>query len=140
MRRGRGFHLLPCGRGERRLAYACSIHNHAVTASNAPPSANPLDLLRRRASAWRWLAVVVALAFALLVSTAATHHHPSGEEYDCAICAAVVHAVSDTVLPVAVPVPSYVLLYAFERTPTASLHHAEAVPFPCICGPPTRTL
>lgn len=105
-----------------------------------PWRVNPLDLLRRRTGAGRWLAVLVALAFALLVSTAATHHHPAGEEYDCAICAAVVHAVSDTVLPIAVPVAVYVLLYALEQTPTASLHQAEAVPFPCICGPPTRTL
>lgn len=113
-------------------------HNCRVTESALLP-ANPLDLLRRRTSAWRWLATVVALAFALLVSVAATHHHPAGEVDDCAICAAVVHAVSDTVLPVAVPVTSYVLLYALERTPAAPLHHAAEVPFPCICGPPTRT-
>ncbi|TAM49085.1 MAG: hypothetical protein EPN61_02995 [Burkholderiaceae bacterium] len=105
-----------------------------------PWRVNPLDLLRRRTGAGRWLAVLVALAFALLVSTAATHHHPAGEEYDCAICAAVVHAVSDTVFPVAVPVAVYVLLYALERTPAPPLHCAAAVPFPCICGPPTRTL
>jgi hypothetical protein len=114
-------------------------HNCRVTVT-APQPANLLDLLRRRTSAWRWLAVVVALAFALLVSTAATHHHPAGQDRDCAICAAVVHAVSDTVLPVAVPVACYVLLYALERTPTASLRHAVQVPFPCICGPPSRTL
>lgn len=100
---------------------------------------NPLDLLRRRTGLWRWLAVVVALAFALLVSTAATHHHPAGQDRDCAICAAVVHAVSDTVAPVAVPIASYVLLYAVERTPTAPLHYAASVPFPCICGPPSQT-
>lgn len=113
-------------------------HNSRVTETARRP-VNLLDLVRRRAGAWRWLAVVVALAFTLLVSTAATHHHPAGEDRDCAICAAVVHAVSDTVLPVAVPVASYVLLYALERTPTAPLHHAAAVPFPCICGPPART-
>lgn len=117
----------------------CSVHNHAVTGSNFSPL-SPFALLRRRNSAWRWLAVVVALAFALLVSTAATHHHPAGQDRDCAICAAVVHAVSDTVLPVAVPVASYLLLYALERTAPAPLHHAVQVPFPCICGPPTRTL
>ena len=98
-----------------------------------------IELCRGRGRAWRWLAVVVALAFALLVSTAATHHHPAGEDRDCAICAAVVHAVSDKVAPVAVPIASYVLLYAVERTPTVPLHHAAAVPFPCICGPPSQT-
>ncbi len=99
---------------------------------------NLVELCRGRGRAWRWLAVAVALAFALLVSTAATHHHPVGKVDDCAICAAVVHAVSDTVAPVAVPVASYVLLYAVERAPTAPLRHAAAVPFPCICGPPSQ--
>lgn len=101
--------------------------------------ANPLDILRRRTGAGRWLAGVLALAFALLVATAATHHHPVGKVDDCAICAAVVHAVSDTVAPVAVPIASYVLLYAIERTLAAPPHHAAAVPFPCICGPPAQT-
>ena len=110
-----------------------------MTASALPP-ANPLDLLRQRGRAGHRLVAVAALALVRFVCATTTHDHLANDVDDCPICAAVVHAVSDTVLPGAVPIACYVLLYAVERVLAALRRYAAALIFPCICGPPPRTL
>jgi hypothetical protein len=83
------------------------------------------------------IAAVSAVAFAILVSIAATHLH-TGLDSDeaCAVCAAVIGKLEGpSSLPAVVPPPS--IPYFWQRPPTAP-HVARVVRvvLPPSCGPP----
>jgi len=89
--------------------------------------------------AWRaCIALVTGLAFILLLSTAATHHHESSlDDRDCAICTAVVGKVSGGTAVVASTQTVLLLQYAIL---SAAIRYAASFPilfFPPICGPPS---
>ena len=116
----------------------CCVHNRRVTASALQPI-NSLDQLRQRGRVGRRLVALAALAVVRFVCAGATHKHLADEVDDCPVCAAVVHAVSDMVLPGTLPIARYVLLYAVARALAVLRRYAAAVIFPCICGPPSQT-
>jgi hypothetical protein len=91
-------------------------------------------------SAWRlWVVCFAALAFVLLVSTAATHPHASlAAAHDCAICTAVADKIGGTPTPptpaVTVQLQPYLLFFV---APYLALYVAPRV-LPPGCGPPAH--
>jgi hypothetical protein len=87
---------------------------------------------------WRaCVALVTAIAFALLVATAATHHHATAlEDQGCSLCSVVGHKLSGTpsaqaIERIAVLLPYRILTLGVIETPPASPLH-----LPPSCGPP----
>ena len=87
---------------------------------------------------WRvWTAMLTAITFVVLVSTAAMHHHATMvEDQDCAICSVVTHKLAD--LPL-VTLPRLVVIfiaYAPFLPATQRVAHASPSLLPPSCGPP----
>lgn len=112
---------------------------HEMLPATAAQSKSYPDTRCRRAAVWRvWTAILVALSFALLVSTAATHHHASAAAaHDCVVCSAVADKVAD--VP---PAPMLAEALAFQAyflpsavPPYVSWYAAPEL-LPPGCGPP----
>jgi hypothetical protein len=91
-----------------------------------------------RPARWRvWTALLAAITFIVLVSTAATHHHATTvDDQDCAICSVVTHKLAD--LPL-VKLPKLVVIlvsYAPFLRAAPSVAHASPLRLPPSCGPP----
>ncbi|MES2072164.1 MAG: hypothetical protein V4488_17545 [Pseudomonadota bacterium] len=87
---------------------------------------------------WRaWIAVITAITFVLLVSTAATHHHATSlEDQGCSLCSAVVHKLSGAE-PAQMLVQAVVFLaYRLPSLETASVVYLSPLLLPPSCGPP----
>jgi len=92
----------------------------------------------RTVAPWRfWTALLTAITFVVLVSTAAMHHHATAvEDQDCPVCSVVTHKVAD-LPPVSLPVLVVVLLsYAPFLLLRPGVTHASPVSLPPSCGPP----
>ena len=87
---------------------------------------------------WRMMtAFLTALTFAMLLVTAASHHHATTlEDRDCSVCSTVVHQVSGTA---AAPVIGQVVSALLYKIHIATSHHAAYASsslLPPSCGPP----
>ncbi len=88
---------------------------------------------------WRSLtALCMALAFALLLMTAASHHHKDSQESRaCAVCGAIIDKLAGhPSTPTAVFVP-VLLLYRVEIAPQYHFIVSLRRILPPSCGPPT---
>lgn len=103
---------------------------------------------RRRASraalrsAWRlWVVCFAALAFVLLVSTAATHRHASmAAAHDCAICTSVADKLGGTPTPPAPVVTVQLQPYPLFFVAFCLASYAAPRLLPPSCGPPGHSV
>jgi len=104
--------------------------------------ASSLLMQRTRVVArWRvWAALLTLVTFAVLVSTAAMHHHATVvDDQDCAICSIVTHKTSD-LPPTTLPALVLILLsFAPFLLVKPGVAHVSSILFPPACGPPART-
>ncbi|MFI4939670.1 MAG: hypothetical protein ACHP7O_04900, partial [Burkholderiales bacterium] len=91
---------------------------------------------------WRvWTAILTAITFVVLVSTAAMHHHATvAEDQDCAICSVVTHKLADHPL---VDLPKLTVIFIsyapfLSAIPPAA--HASPLLLPPGRGPPAPSL
>src|SRR5471030_669549 len=99
-----------------------NTRRHSSNRQTASPQAGVFAVAR-----WRvWTALLTAITFAVLVSTAAMHHHASvADDQDCAICSVVTHKLTDVPL---VKMPRLVLVlvsYAPYLLATPAVAHAS---------------
>ncbi|MBV8666893.1 MAG: hypothetical protein JO269_10465 [Burkholderiaceae bacterium] len=93
----------------------------------------------RAAAPWRvWTALLTAITFAVLVATAATHHHASVvEDQDCAVCGVVTHKLADPP-PVVLLRPVLILVSYLPYLAVVPLvRFSSPLLLPPACGPPT---
>jgi hypothetical protein len=104
--------------------------------------ASSLLMQRARAIApWRvWTALLTAMTFVVLVSTAAMHHHATVvDDQDCAVCSIVTHKVTD-IPPTTLPALVLILLsFAPFLLAKPGVAHVSSILFPPARGPPART-
>jgi hypothetical protein len=92
----------------------------------------------RAVAPWRiWAALLTAITFMVLISTAAMHHHATAvDDQDCPICSVVTHKAAGS-LPATLPAQVVVLLsYAPFLPSKPGVAHASPVSLPPSCGPP----
>jgi hypothetical protein len=87
---------------------------------------------------WRvWTALLTAITFVVLVSTAAMHHHATAvEDQECATCSVLTHKLADVPL---VKLPTLILLlvsYAPYLLAAPVVAHISLSLLPPACGPP----
>jgi hypothetical protein len=87
---------------------------------------------------WRaWIAVITALTFVLLVTTAATHHHATSlEDQGCSLCAAVVHKLTGSEPALKLAQTVVFLAYCLPPLETVSVAYLTPLLFPPSRGPP----
>ena len=92
----------------------------------------------RAVAPWRvWTALLTAITFVVLVSTAAMHHHATAvDDQDCPVCSVVTHKAAGP-LPAVLPTPVVIFLSYTPFLPSKpGVAHASPVPLPPSCGPP----
>lgn len=83
------------------------------------------------------VALVTALCFALLLGTAATHHHKNPlAEHDCALCSAVTDTLAELTVPTAVVHASDQLAYFLQPSAQDHVNPARLILTPPSRGPP----
>jgi hypothetical protein len=112
------------------------IHSSHRTAS-VPPTPGAHTVQR-----WRvWTAILTAVTFVVLVSTAAMHHHTTAaEDQDCSICSVVTHKLADHPL---VDLPKLTVIfisYAPFLPAMPGVAHVSPLLPPPSCGPPAPSL
>ena len=99
-----------------------------------------LPPVRRQANLapWRfWTAILTAIAFTFLVSTAATHHHKTLiDDQDCAVCSVVSHKLADQPLVVLPKLVAILIAYAPFLPAASCATHVSPFLLPPSCGPP----
>lgn len=85
----------------------------------------------------RLILTITALAFAILVSIAASHLHiTADEDRDCAVCAAFAGKVEGPVAPIAVIAPAIAVFVARAWLPRSQIANRTPILLPPSCGPP----
>lgn len=87
---------------------------------------------------WRaWVAVITAITFVLLVSTAATHRHATSlEDQGCSLCAAVVHKLTGSEPALKLAQTVVFLAYRLPSVQAIDIDYPAPLLFPPSCGPP----
>jgi hypothetical protein len=88
---------------------------------------------------WRtWTAVLTAITFALLVSTAVSHRHATSlEDQACSICSVAAHKLTSAD---PAPVLAQILIFIAYHLPTLvsiSVNAVSPLLLPPSCGPPS---
>jgi hypothetical protein len=88
---------------------------------------------------WRfWVAIVVALSFLLLVSTASTHHHTKAiEDQSCSVCSSV-NVKPHDIEPISLLAKVIIFLgYHFPVSGEIHIAYLAVSLLPPSCGPPS---
>jgi len=94
--------------------------------------------LKFKARTWCALvALITALAFISLVSTAATHYHTTAQEtQDCSVCSVVSHKIGGGFSVPTVNITQFFVLFAVAVVTLRSTFYSTSELFPPSCGPP----
>ena len=88
----------------------------------------------------RIVSALTALAFVVLLFTAASHQHASAsEDLACSVCTAVFNQKANLVTPVVLPTAWIALLYRVAVRPVLRAFYSAQPLLPRICGPPEQT-
>jgi hypothetical protein len=109
--------------------------------SGIRPASAPPARRARAVAPWRiWTALLTAITFVVLVSTAAMHHHATAvEDQDCAVCSVVTHKVTNLPLVVLPKLVVVFLSYSPFLLPKPFITLASPVVLPPSCGPPAAS-
>jgi hypothetical protein len=101
--------------------------------TSAPPLRRAYAVAR-----WRvWTALLTALTFVVLVSTAAMHHHATtAEDQDCAVCSVITHKITDVPLVILPRLVVVLVSYAPFLLAAPAIAPASPLLLPPGCGPP----
>ncbi|GGC60495.1 hypothetical protein GCM10011396_04240 [Undibacterium terreum] len=93
----------------------------------------------RLGSGWRaWIAVITAISFVLMVSTAVTHHHATSlEDQGCSLCTAVAHKLTGAEPALQLAQTVIFLAYRLPSIEAVSVSYPTPLLFPPSCGPPS---
>jgi hypothetical protein len=96
-------------------------------------------LPKKQARVSKLIAIASAIAFALLVSVAATHFHisPAGDS-DCEICTAVAGKLSSPPAAAVAPAPPLFASLSVATPVLVSVARVAPTLLPPSCGPPQR--
>jgi hypothetical protein len=104
------------------------------------PKFTPLPPFSLKYTARTWcalVALITALAFISLVSTAVTHYHTSAQEtQDCSVCSVVSHKIGGGFAVPKLNVTQFFVLFALAVITLRSTFYSTSELFPPSCGPP----
>ena len=102
-------------------------------------SASSLSALKFRAkTAYALIALITALCFITLVSSAATHYHSSTHEtQECSLCSVVSDKLAGGITMTTTLLVALVILFTLCAPSQRLTDYCSAELFPPSCGPPT---
>ena len=91
----------------------------------------------RAKSVYALIALITALAFVALVSTAVTHHHETTQEsQDCSICGAVSDKIGTSHVAATVAISTFFVLFTLVVVTPGNIFYPTVSLLPPSCGPP----
>jgi hypothetical protein len=116
-----------------------SLNYSMLTRLNKPTNVTPFAQICRAKTWCALVALITALAFISLVSTAATHYHTTTQDsQDCSVCSVVSHKVGGSFAAPTVKLAQFFVLFEVALTVQFRNFFSCTNLYPPGCGPPTQ--